>query len=570
MFFVFFWFILFDLGFIIAETNITGKVVTGEAVTGKALQSSLAMNITVTVPIPIITILSPKNGTYLTNQSLFINYLVTNANSLWYNLDSGSNITLTGPLYLNVSQGSHTIYVYANNSYGSASENNVSFIANSTFFLIFYEEYKDSTKGNSTDFTTYTYEDLQSLNGIVLENTNYGKIRFNEEINLTDDRLNTDNILDLDSNTQISFNKIQLNSEELPNFNTSATIWLYNLTLTDPAVVKDGVACPSTVCIKESYAGGILKFYVTHFTNYSAVEASSLPPDNDSEIIYINRGGGGGGGGATQKEIIQEIIREIPDNFTFIPNELSVSLVQGEADIKDIYLINNYDNPLEATLMFSGLEEFLKVNELKFTLAPGEMRAIKLNFSIPQNTPPDTYVGRVVVKEPLGRTYESFITLDVQSVSSLFDVALQLDESKLPASPGKDIFFKSIIYNLGEKEIDISIRYTIKDSAGKVIFEGEAADSIEKYLEKDGKIKLQNNIAMGKYVLSVKVSYGEKMAVASASFDVGKKSLSRTLKFLIAAGIVILVLLILWIIGKKEEKRKRKEKEKKQENLNED
>jgi hypothetical protein len=547
--------LLIYITIISAETNITG-----EAVTGKALESSLALNITVTVPMPILTILSPKNETYLTNESLLINYMAINTNSLWYNLDSGTNTSLTGPTYVNVTQGSHILYIYANNTYGITPKN-VSFIANSTFFLILYEEYKGSNKGNSTDFIKYTYEDLQDLSGIVLENTAYGKIRFNEIINVTNDKLNTDNILDLDSNTQISQNSIQLNSGEIPNFNTSATLWLYNLPFNTPRILKDGAVCPPSVCVKESYSGGVLKFYVTHFTNYSAEETPSTPPPTPPPS-------GGGGGAPREQQVIEEVTPEAEDNFTFIPKEIKISLKPGETDTQDVYIINNYDKALGATIEVSGIDKFVKITESEVALNPGEMKAIRINFFIPENTPPDTYVGRIIVREPSGKIYESLITIDVPSVGSLFDVALKLDESRLPARPGGYVLFKTMIYNLGEnKNISIVIKYTIKDSYGKVIFEGEGAENIESYLEKDGKIKLPKDTPPGRYILSVKVNYGEKTAVSSANFDIETHKTPLIWKLLIIIGTIIIIFVILWLIGKREEKKTKKEIQKKEDRM---
>jgi hypothetical protein len=547
-------FILIYTRFISAETNITGQIITGETVTGKALQSSLALNITVTQPIPVLIIISPKNETYLRNESILINYSQANADTVWYNLDLGSNITITGPVYINISQGSHKIYLYGNNTYGLTSET-IDFIANSTFFIILYSEYNGSTKGNSTDFISYTYEDLQNLDDIVLENTLYGKVLFGEAINITNDKINTDNLLDLDSNTQISLNRIELNSSELPNFNTSATLWIYNLSFTNPRILKDGAVCPSTECVKEIYEGetGTLRFHVTHFTTYSAEETPSAHPP------------GGGGGG--EKEAPIEIIKEIKDNITLITKEITVSLEQGETILQDFNLVNNYKEVIIAKIEIFGIEKFLSLSETEIALPYEEIKTIKLNFSAPEGTPPDTYIGKIIIKAA-GKTYESFVFINIQSEGSLFDVKLSIDKEKLPATPGSYIFYNTIIYNLGKyKEIDVNMKYTIKDSYEKIIFEGEGIEKIENYLEKEGKIKLPKNISNGKYVLSVKVDYEGKSAVTSADFDVQKRKLPLIWKILIPIIILIIILLILWKIGRKEEKKRKKDQEKRKDKL---
>ena len=98
----------------------------GELATSKQQQN---LSIFVLPAIPIITIISPENKPYSTN-IILLNYSVTNeADSIWYNLDNGMNITINSPLQLTTTKGSHTLYLYANNSYGTTIKN-ISFFVN--------------------------------------------------------------------------------------------------------------------------------------------------------------------------------------------------------------------------------------------------------------------------------------------------------------------------------------------------------------------------------------------------------------------------------------------------------
>jgi len=190
---------------------------------------------------------------------------------------------------------------------------------------------------------------------------------------------------------------------------------------------------------------------------------------------------------------------------------------------------------------------------------------ITFNFSVDENTPPDNYVGKILIETP-GKTYEILTSIDVESKSSLFDVSLKLDQTKLPVSQGGSIWFTTSISNLGEKTgVDIGIKYTIKDSNGKIIFEGQGTEIIDKYLEKNGKIKLPKNIPPGKYVLSARVDYEGKTAISSASFEVQNKKLATLQNILLATIILLVILIILWRIGKKEKERKKEEQEEKRE-----
>ncbi len=76
---------------------------------------------------PVVTVFSPE-GTYGVNESILIDYLVTDENqniSCWYSLDFGVAIDLSDclPTSLNVSEGSHTIEIYARDEAGNVGSN---------------------------------------------------------------------------------------------------------------------------------------------------------------------------------------------------------------------------------------------------------------------------------------------------------------------------------------------------------------------------------------------------------------------------------------------------------------
>jgi sporulation protein YlmC with PRC-barrel domain len=282
-----------------AEHNSTGgSPLTGSTtITGGVTSQNVDLKIYV-VFLPSLAILSPRNATYLVNESLLLNYSVSDAENAWYTIDSSSDISLlnfSSYIFFDVSDGSHVLALYANNSYGMTTKS-IRFVANSTRFVILYkDEYKTSYSGASTDFYRYTYEEIVNLSDICLENIHYGKICFDSPIDLTNDRINNDDFTNIQGNTNIDFNNLGVNSFELPNFNVSATIWIYNLSFTNPRVLRDGTPCSSAICTVEDYSSGILRFHVTRFSNYSAEEGPVSPT--------TSAGGGGikGGYGAPNK-----------------------------------------------------------------------------------------------------------------------------------------------------------------------------------------------------------------------------------------------------------------------------
>jgi len=92
--------------------------------------------------------------------------------------------------------------------------------------------------------------------------------------------------LDLDSNINISYNYIYLNSTALPNQNTSAILTIYNLSFAQPIIKikEDGNWIRCADCAIFSYNGN-LTFNISHFSAYSAGENSSLEIWDDTETM---------------------------------------------------------------------------------------------------------------------------------------------------------------------------------------------------------------------------------------------------------------------------------------------
>ncbi len=508
------------------------NTLTGEAITGDATQQ-LGMNISVTGA-PHLVIHSPENETYLTNNSLLLNYSVSDQHAVWYNLDGTANTTITSFIYFNTSEGTHALYLYANNSYGTRTKT-VGFTINNTRFTILYEEYNGSTRGNSTDFILHTYDDLESLANITLENTDYGKILFNEIVNATADSDVTDNILDLDTNVNISLNRTELNSTALPNFNISATVWLYNLTFSDPRILIDGEICPTTICTEESYSGGILKFNVTSFSVFSAQETPEEPsapvttPDEE-----------GGGAPITRKA-----------EFEIDPTIIKVTIKKNETfettlKIKNTKLsIQNFDIEVES------LKEFLTISETEFSLLPEEEKELTLIFSAPEDAREDTYTGKIKISTPAGEKTIP-VVLGIESKIVLFDLTLNIPPEYKERKPGEEILFQVSLFSLGGiTGTEVSIDYNIKDFNGEVLVELQESIEIDKQASFSKSLRIPTDIADGQYVISANVRYVSSTGTASDTFYVSKVELAKMNKLLIITiilGIVLAILIILWLI----------------------
>jgi len=526
--------------YLLIISSINGETLTGETVTGEVSAQPTNVSIQVIRFAPFLSILSPENKTYLKNESLLLNFTVTDEEIVWYNFDNTANTTITSAIFFNISQGSHTLYMFANNSEGNITSKNVTFSVNSTIFIISYDEYSGSTKGESTDFNSSTYEDIQNLSNIILENTQYGKIRFNESINMTDDLINNDNLLDLDNNTNISQNRIELNSTALPNFDKPATLYLYNLTFSNPRILRDGVVCPSSVCTFQSYSGGNLTFNVTQFTVYSAEET---PEEEEEEIVPPP---GGGGGGLT---------------FTISLDEIIISLKQGEIKTEEIKIKNERNTKISFSVT-SDMGELVKISEESFELEPKEEKIIFIDFIAKEDTIPELYLGNLFI-ESGGIKKRVAITIEIESKEALFDVRLNIPEKYLKVYPGEELNSEIEIFNIVETgKVNVTIEYLIKDEQNREIISEEDTLMVENQISFVKIIKIPENIEPGRYILYTRVIYNEKVASASAWFSVKKRFITQVY---IILGILILIIFI--ILSKIRKVKKYKKAYKVDENL---
>ncbi len=509
-----------------AEIN---SSITGEVITGKITNANIAVSITITIGEPSLTIIIPENHTYLTSKNLQLNFTSENTQTIWYNLDNQANTTIIGSTIFNTTQGQHTLYLYANNTDGNKTSANTTFTVDSSKFRVIYNEYKGNKKGSSNNFNQSSYENLQNMQDIILENFDWGKIKFNEIINMTNDVNTSDNEVNLDINTNISSNRIELNSTALPNFNKTVTLWLYNLSFNNPRILRDGIICPASICTFESFESNTLKFNVTQFTIYSAEET----PSGETPSGEIPNGGGGSG----------RVIKE----FNINPENIHISLKQGETKEITFTLKNTGTKSLNIEIEKSDrIKDFIRLEETSFTLKRRESKTIKLDVLAKEDTTPNLYIGKLLIKEG-GIEKEILVVIEIESRESLLDVNVEIPNKYKRIMPGKEILSEIKIYNMGETgRVDIEIEYIIKDENNNILIKESETIAVETQASFMQKITIPENTKYGKYFFYVKAIYNSKIASSSTSFEVVKEEISQKEKIYIG---VILVLIIVISMG---------------------
>ena len=97
------------------------------------------------------------------------------------------------------------------------------------------------------------------------------------------------NGVDLNASIDILYNNITVYSELLYNINKTSENTIFNLSLTNPAIMRDAVRCDEPFCNRTSYLNGDLIFRVSYFTSYHAKEGVSLATwdSTDNYTTYV-------------------------------------------------------------------------------------------------------------------------------------------------------------------------------------------------------------------------------------------------------------------------------------------
>lgn len=514
-------------------------------ITGRATTQQLNVSIIISGGAPSLTILLPLNSTYLRNTSLILSFLESGASSVWFNLDNNENITLFSNSYLfNATGGTHIINLYANSSDNLITSKNITFSVNLTLLTILYEEFKN--QGDSTDFLNYSLLDLNSLQNVTFEIPSYGKIYFYNSTNVTDINSSNMNVIDFDSNIEISQNSIYLNSTYLKNLNKKAELTLRGLSFTNPRILKDGALCSVSICRIESYQSGVLIFNVTEFSTYSAEETPVSPPGGDNG----NSGGGGGGGGGGAAAVVNGTSKIVQNDFDLSIDSLVVKIKQGEMKREQFTIRNTGSKDSSFRILIDNVNEYVKLSENAFTLKPGESRTIIMDITASDSLTPNTYMGLLRVSD--GKTAETiWISIDVQKYGALLDVKVTIPEKYKIVESGQNIIGEIEIYNLGKPvRVDTILEYLILDENGSIIYNELETLPLETQLNITKKIRLPKNLPDGKYLFSLKTKYGTEEAVSSSWFNVNNNLEEKSLFNYYFVIFIFLVFILLYVLYK--------------------
>ena len=405
-----------------------------------------------------------------------------------------------------------------------------------TFLEVVYDEF--ISYGHTTKFNNLNYSGKQNISNLTLA-TREGKIRFTENINLTNV---TGNIVNLDLYTNVSFNRIEVNSTGMPILNKSARLYFYNLTFSNPKILRNGVDCPAAICTEVDYSGGVFIFDVTAFTAYTVYSS-----DETSTNGGVPPGGGSGGGTPPTSD------------FSLSKDLIKINIKQGETS-RRIIQISNIGTKTLNFVINSTLDYLMVISEESFQLVRGETKKINIDIFARENEIPEAYIGKISVT---GGSITKVINtiIEVKERKPFFDMFLKLKSKEV--GPGEEIEAEINLINMGDlRNIDVLVYYAIKDFDGDVlIFKEESVFVGEDPVFLERKLELPIETPFGAYVFYSELSYEDVTASSAEAFIVKESApfpifpKMNLLNWVILVLLGLLMLTSFWVISKKGKKK---------------
>jgi len=199
---------------------------------------------------------------------------------------------------------------------------------------------------------------------------------------------------------------------------------------------------------------------------------------------------------------------------------LKIELVEGRTTREKIRITNIADKQIQITeIDFGSLNQFIAayLPQTPFYIPEDDYVDLNLDFFARKDVKPDVYTGEIQIKT--AESTETLpVVLQVVEEEPLFDVVVTMDKDEY--APGEAAMATIDIQNFGDlTNIDVIVRYAIKNFAGEELVFEEGSYAIENYkLQLVGKLRVPRDAAIGdKLIFYTQVSYPPQDISASAS-----------------------------------------------------
>ena len=264
-------------------------------------------------------------------------------------------------------------------------------------------------------------------------------------------------------------------------------------------------------------------------------------------------GGGGGGGGASASVMPSKKVELDVDS-----GSLRVRSVIGDKKNREFSLRNEGDEEVEVLFSIEGediegpdgemipFSEFVVLREGSVSLKGGEDVSIEFDVIAPDSL--GVFVGYIIMMID-GVRSEIPVSINTQSKETIFDVSTTILDSTIENN--EDVRVQIDLLPIGERGIDITLRYNTRDFKGKIYSESSETFYVGgpmSFVKEFSTEQLSN----GDYVLATEMIYLGGFASASSQFEVLDESILGIFRMNVATiffvGVVLVMVLIVAVV----------------------
>ena len=430
-------------------------------------------------------------------------------------------------------------------------------------FQIFYTNFD----GDTTDFYSYNQTELENLSFVVLERTSYGKIEFNENLDLIS-MAGIDGVVDFDSDISIEDDVISVDEVDLPGISKSVNLSLYGLSYSDPEIYHNGIIC--STCELISYSGGTLVFSDISFNGIYYAREKIVPPfcgdgscNGDETCETCSQDCGECSVEPPTGGDIPPVIDPTQGgtyDFILDPTFFTLTMDKGTYYKRIINIENNGTVGFPVVVRVDPeISQFIFPEQVGFFLPVDGSRDLGLDIYISNRMVADVYFGKIsFIYGGLTKVVE--VVLDVREKDALFDIKTEVLKKYI--NPGGRIRANVTIINMGDvRDFDVSLEYMMIDFDKNIYTTKKEDFAMNRTHNGTYFLDVPNDASPGNYLFFTRVSYGDINASSYDTFTV--ETISSIAWVVLLFFLLVLILLIyIWYKYKKEDFRYKAEQRK--------
>lgn len=225
---------------------------------------------------------------------------------------------------------------------------------------------------------------------------------------------------------------------------------------------------------------------------------------------------------------------------------LKLTVRQGEFVSKSLKITNTDSKNADFEISKQGLD-FISVSDREFSLEPGEIKTLELDFDI-KNKDAGVYLGEVLVSS-CKTVLNIPVILEIETREVLFDSNINVPPEYSSVYPGEKAIIETQIFNLENMDLKtVGVNYFVRDFKGNTIFSAQENIAVETHPLTTKIIPIPKDAETGNYVFVAVVEYSDSVGTSSYFFKIAKKTFKMDDAFFMWIVIFLLFGLIFFII----------------------